>query len=60
LDAEQSCGTVVQSAYGPDGRWLCIASLQTQAGENGVLHAGSLDGPALRLLVLPYPLLEDI
>jgi len=25
-----------------------------------VLHAGSLDGPALRLLVLPYPLLEDI
>jgi folate-binding protein YgfZ len=60
LDAEQSCGTVVQSAYGPDARWLCIASLQTQAAENGVLHAGSLDGPALRLLALPYPLLEDI
>ncbi len=60
LDAEQSCGTVVQSAYGPDGRWLCIASLQTQAAENGVLHVGSLDGPALRLLALPYPLLEDI
>ena len=60
LDAEQSCGTVVQNAYGPDGRWLCIASLQTQAAENGVLHAGSVDGPALRLLALPYPLLEDI
>ena len=60
LDAEQSCGTVVQSAYAPDGRWLCIASLQTQAAESGVLHVGSSDGPALQLLALPYPLLEDI
>jgi folate-binding protein YgfZ len=60
LDAEQSCGAVVQSAYAPDGRWLCIASLQTQAAESGVLHVGSLDGPALQLLALPYPLLEDI
>jgi len=25
-----------------------------------VLHVGSLDGPALQLLALPYPLLEDI
>jgi folate-binding protein YgfZ len=60
LDAEQSCGTVVQSAYAPDGRWLCIASLQTQAADAGALHAGSPDGPALQLLALPYPLLEDI
>ncbi len=59
-DAEQSCGTVVQSAYAPDGRWLCIASLQTQAAESGVLHAGEPHGPALQLLPLPYPLLEDI
>ena len=59
-DAEQSCGTVVQSAYAPDGRWLCIASLQTQAVESGVLHAGEPQGPALQLLPLPYPLLEDI
>jgi folate-binding protein YgfZ len=60
LDAEQSCGTVVQAAYAPDGRWLCIASLQTQAADAGALHAGSPDGPALQLLALPYPLLEDI
>ena len=60
LDAEQSCGAVVQSAYAPDGRWLCIASLQTQAADAGALHAGSPDGPALQLLALPYPLLEDI
>jgi len=60
LDAEQACGTVVQSAYAPDGRWLCIASLQTQAADSGVLHAGGQGGPALQLLALPYPLLEDI
>ena len=60
LDAEQACGTVVQSAYAPDGRWLCIASLQTRAVESGVLHAGQPDGAALELLPLPYALLEDI
>jgi len=60
LDAEQACGTVVQVAYAPDGRWLCIASLQTQAADSGGLHAGGQTGPALQLLALPYPLLEDI
>jgi hypothetical protein len=60
VDTEQSCGTVVQTAVDRDGRWLCIASLQTQSADNGVLHAGSPDGPALQVLALPYPLLEDI
>jgi len=60
LDTEQSCGTVVQTAYDPDGRWLCIASLQTQAADSAVLHAGGPAGPALHVLALPYPLLEDI
>ena len=60
LDAEQACGTVVQVACAPDGRWLCIASLQTQAADSGGLHAGKADGPALEILPLPYALLEDI
>jgi len=60
LDAEQACGTVVQTAYAPDGRLLCIASLQTQAADSGGLHAGKAGGPALEILPLPYPLLEDI
>jgi len=60
LDTEQSCGTVVQAAVDRDGRWLCIASLQTQAADSAVLHAGSPAGPALHILALPYPLLEDI
>jgi hypothetical protein len=59
-DAEQSCGTLVQAALAPDGRWLCIASLQTQAAQSGALHAGQAQGPGLDLLPLPYALLEDI
>jgi hypothetical protein len=51
---------VVQTACGPDGHWLCIASLQTQAADSGALHAGGQGGPALQLMALPYPLLEDI
>jgi len=60
LDAEQACGTIVQVAYAPDGRWLCIASLQTQAADSGSLYAGKADGPAMEILPLPYPLREDI
>ncbi len=60
IDAEQACGIVVQVACAPDGRWLCIASLQTQAADSGGLHAGKADGPALEILPLPYALLEDI
>ena len=60
LDAEQACGTVVQAAGAPDGHWLCIASLQTQAADSGALHAVAPDGPVLQRMALPYPLLEDI
>lgn len=60
LDAEQACGTVVQAARAPDGHWLCIASVQTQAADSGTLHAVAPDGPVLQRMALPYPLLEDI
>ena len=57
-DAEQPCGTVVQVAQAPQGGWDAIVSLQiTSAGE--ALRQGAA-GPALTLLPLPYPLLEDI
>jgi hypothetical protein len=34
--------------------------MQTSAATSGSLHAGSASGPALQLLPLPYPLLEDV
>lgn len=59
-DAEQPCGTVVQVAAHPAGGFDAIVSLQISAAAQGSLHAGSAEGPALQLLPLPYPLLDDI
>ncbi len=59
-DADQPCGTVAAAAPNPTGGWNAIVSMQTSAATDGTLHAGSANGPALGLLPLPYPLLEDI
>lgn len=58
VDPEQPCGTVVQVAQSPDGGWDAIVSLQISSASEA-LRQGT-DGPALTLLPLPYPLLEDI
>ena len=57
-DAEQPCGTVVQVAQAPQGGWDAIISLQIASAGEALRQAA--DGPALTLLPLPYPLLEDI
>jgi folate-binding protein YgfZ len=59
-DAEQPCGTVVQTAAHPDAGFDAIVSMQTSAALDGSLHAGAASGPLLNLLPLPYPLLDDI
>lgn len=59
-DAEQPCGTVAAAAANPSGGWNAIVSMQTSAAAGGTLHGGSASGTALRLLPLPYPLLDDI
>ena len=59
-DAEQPVGTVAQAAPAPGGGWAALISIQISALATGGLHAGSADGPALRVEPLPYPLLEDI
>jgi folate-binding protein YgfZ len=59
-DAEQPCGTVAAAAAHPAGGWDAIVSMQTSAAAGGQLHAGGSSGPALSLLPLPYPLLDDI
>lgn len=63
LDAEQPCGLVAACAPRPGGGFDAIVSMQTSAAadaEGGRLTLGSASGPALALLPLPYPLLEDI
>ncbi|WP_332774975.1 CAF17-like 4Fe-4S cluster assembly/insertion protein YgfZ [Polaromonas sp.] len=68
-DAEQPCGLVAACAPHPAGGFDAIVSMQTAAAADaadaadtgrGRLTAGSASGPALTLLPLPYPLLEDI
>ena len=62
-DAEQPCGMVAACAANPSGGVDLIISMQTSAAAdaaNGKLTLGSASGPALSLLPLPYPLLEDI
>lgn len=62
-DAEQPCGLVAACASNPAGGFDAMVSMQTSAAsdaDNGRLTLGHADGPALSLLPLPYPLLEDI
>ena len=65
-DAEQACGTVAAAAPCPDGQgWDAIVSMQISAAQSdaGPLRAAGMagsEGPALSLLALPYPLLEDL
>jgi hypothetical protein len=64
-DAEQACGSVASAAkfdlaagQSMDSYWG-IVSMQVSATEKS-LHLGNAIGPVLRVLALPYPLLEDI
>lgn len=59
-DAEQPCGLVASAAAAPLGGFDAIVSIQTAAAKDGTLTAVSASGPALALLPLPYPLLEDV
>lgn len=66
-DPEQPCGLVAQAAPHPAGGFDAIVSIQTAAAADAATHAaqarlslGSVTGPTLTLLPLPYGLLEDI
>jgi folate-binding protein YgfZ len=53
---EQACGTVLNAAASPGGGSDLVATLQNAAMQSGDARIGSLDGPAIILLPLPYPL----
>lgn len=59
-DASQPCGTVAQAAAAPGGGFDALISLQISVATGAGLRLGQADGPAIELLPLPYPLLEDI
>ncbi|WP_339529145.1 folate-binding protein YgfZ [Pseudomonas mucidolens] len=51
-------GEVVLAARGDEVIEL-LAVLQAEAADSGAVHLGTLEGPGLRLLDLPYPLDRD-
>lgn len=55
-DPGQPCGMVVNAAAAPDGGVDLLAELKLAALESGSIHLGAADGPALRVLPLPYAL----
>jgi folate-binding protein YgfZ len=65
-EPEQACGLVAAAAPCPDGQgYDAIVSMQTGAAQaegaaQASLRVGDAHGPALSLLPLPYPLLDDI
>ena len=66
-DTEQACGTVAAAAANPAGGFDAIVSMQTSAAADAHEHAdatclslGNATGGDLRLLPLPYALLDDI
>ncbi|MDQ6621663.1 MAG: folate-binding protein [Pseudomonadota bacterium] len=53
---DQACGTVVNAAQSPNGGVDLLAIVQTSAAEAHDVRLGSLDGPQLVPLPLPYEL----
>lgn len=59
-DPEQAAGQVALAAPAPGGGFDAIVAIQVAAAQEGRLTAGTVDGPALTLLPLPYALLADV
>ncbi len=57
-EPSQACGIIVNAAPAPTGGVDCLVQLQLSMLKQGVLHAGSADGPILELLSLPYEIPE--
>ncbi len=54
--AEQSCGKIVNAALSPDGGYDVLAVIQKSSVAAEVVFWGSLNGPELRIIPLPYAL----
>ncbi|WP_078119186.1 CAF17-like 4Fe-4S cluster assembly/insertion protein YgfZ [Thiosocius teredinicola] len=52
----QGAGRIVDAAPSPDGGYEVLAVLEISVADGGDIHLDSVDGPALKLLDLPYEL----
>ncbi|WP_321816518.1 MULTISPECIES: folate-binding protein [unclassified Paraburkholderia] len=59
-DPGQPCGMIVNAAAAPEGLVDLLAEIKLAALESGSVHLGSAEGPALRILPLPYALPTEV
>ncbi|WP_322043491.1 folate-binding protein [Paraburkholderia sp. J67] len=59
-DPGQPCGMIVNAAASPEGGVDLLAEIKLAALETGSVHLGSAEGPALRILPLPYALPTEV
>lgn len=55
-DPEQPCGMVVNAEVNHAGGTDCLVEIKIAATDEGTIHLGSAQGPALRFGTLPYAL----
>ena len=58
-DPGQPCGLVVNVASAESGGVDCLVEIKLAALDNGTVHVGSADGPALAFVPLPYAFPAD-
>ncbi len=58
-DSGQPCGMVINVAPAKGGGVDCLVEIKFAALDNGAVHVGSADGPALSFLALPYAFPAD-
>ncbi|KDR34398.1 CAF17-like 4Fe-4S cluster assembly/insertion protein YgfZ [Caballeronia grimmiae] len=59
-DPGQPCGLVVNVAPSETGGVDCLVEIKLAALDDGAVHVGSADGPALEFLPLPYAFPSDV
>jgi tRNA-modifying protein YgfZ len=55
-DPGQPCGMIVNAEASGPGQAECLVEIKIAAVNEGTVHLGSVDGPALTFLALPYSL----
>lgn len=55
-DPEQPCGMIVNAERNLQGGADCLAEIKIAATEDGTVHLGTVQGPVLKFIPLPYAL----
>jgi tRNA-modifying protein YgfZ len=57
-DPDQPCGMIVNAEQASADQMECLVEIKVAAKEDGSIHLGSADGPALHFAAMPYALTD--